>query len=359
MLDFVVLYNIDIKEEKQKKEIFNVFEQFLEENQNLIASFFKETSNKCNQPNYDDCIYAIKSKINEIVFNLLEPCLSLNYKINSLVIKNSSFKKKFNYRKILTQNYNNYIINLDEIMNSIKKTKYHSDSKLNSLFQIKAFNYIINNNSKFVLFILELYKTLYEKKKKLNYEFNINENIKEKFEIKIEKGEKYTKNDFDILKKKKEENIKKIKEIKDSKKSQLKHKEKVQYKLCKYDTDIEYNDNIFPFEASYYYNGKQLKNQEIIKFNIHNNGKKRKKHYLPSTNDFINIYDLIFTVKNIDESNIITLEQNDISEILENYSDKETFNSLLNQNFSIKTEEELKIDTTSIKLYLKGNKFNK
>ena len=62
-------------------------------------------------------------------------------------------------------------------------------------------------------------------------------------------------------------------------------------------------------------------------------------------------------MKNIDKNNIITLEQNDISEILANYSDREIFNSLLNQNFSYKTDEELNIDITSIKLYLKGKKF--
>ena len=62
-------------------------------------------------------------------------------------------------------------------------------------------------------------------------------------------------------------------------------------------------------------------------------------------------------MKNIDKNNIITLEQNDISEILSNYSDREIFNSLLNQNFSYKTDEELNVDITPIKLYLKGKKF--
>ena len=61
-------------------------------------------------------------------------------------------------------------------------------------------------------------------------------------------------------------------------------------------------------------------------------------------------------MKNIDENNIITLEQNNISEILAHYSDKDIFNSLLNQNFSFETDEELDLDITPIRSYLKGKK---
>ena len=340
---FSEIYNIEIKEEKQKKEIINIVNSFLEENQNLIASFFQETAEKCNQPNDDDCYYLIYNKINEIIFSSLEPCFSLNLKLNNSFIK----EKKYNY-----------IINLDEIINSIRGTKYHLDPKLNSLFQIKAINYIINDNSNFSIFIFELYNALLKKREKNKIEFKEKEeHIKEKFSIKIEKGKKYTKNDFDILQKKKAEKSKKIKEIKDIKKRPLKHNERVQYKLGKYDTDVQYNDNFFPFESIYYYKGKKLKNQEFITFHDYIVYYKGKKHNFNHTNNFINVYDLIFTVKKIDKNNIITLEQNDISEILVHYSDKDMFNSLLNQNFSSKTDEELEIDITPIKLYLKGKKF--
>ena len=254
-------------------------------------------------------------------------------------------------------NYNDYIINLNEIENAILRTKYHSDSDLNSLFQIKAINYILNNNSNFVLFILELYNALIKKRKKVKIEFIKNEkSIEEKFSIKIEKGKKYKKSDFDILQKKKEENMRKKSEIKDIRKKQLKHNEKVQYKLCKYDTDIEYDNNFYPFESIYYFNGKKLKHQNLdISYDIINY--KGKKCNYTFTNKFINVYDLIFTVKNIDKNNIIILEQNDIDAILEHYSDREMFISLLNKNFSFKTNEELIIDITPIKSYLKGKKF--
>ena len=51
------------------------------------------------------------------------------------------------------------------------------------------------------------------------------------------------------------------------------------------------------------------------------------------------------------------MEKNDISEILKPYSESDIFNSLLNQNFSFKTEEETNVDMTPIQLYLK-NKIN-
>ena len=360
-LDYMLLYNIDIKEEEKKKEIFNIFNPFMEENQNLIASYFKKTSDKCNQPNYHDCLCLIKYKMDEIAFNLFEPCLSLNIKLNYYSFSDRGNTKFGHYFR-----YNNYIINLEEIINSIRKINFHLDSKLNSLFQIKAINYIINDNSNFSLFIFELYKALLKKKEKNFIEFEKNEeSIEEKFIIKIVKGKKYTKDDFDILKKKKDEKEKeknekeKEKVKKEIKKRQLNHNEKVQYKLCKYDTDDQYNNNYFPFKSIYYNKGEKLKNQEYKTFDdyiINFKGKKKKYNYA-NKNNFINVYDLIFTVKNIDKNNIITLEQNDISEILANYSDKETFNSLLNQNFSYKTDEELNVDITPIKLYLKGKKF--
>ena len=363
-LDNNTCYNIEIKDEKLIKEIFKAFTPILEENKYLIASFFRETSDNCNQPNYHDNVCLIKKKINEIIFNLIEPCLSLNLKLNSLFLKKMKPKPKYYYnleeeksKKIYMYNYNNYIINLNEMVYAILGTKYHSDSNLNSLFQIKAINYILNDNSNFVLFILELYNTLIKKRIKAKIEFIKNEkNIEEKFSIKIEKGKKYTKYDFDILKKKKEGYMKKIIEIKDIRKKQLKHNEKVQYKLYQYDTDIEYDNNFFPFESIYYFNEKILKHQNFDIFNDIINYK-GKKHNYTFTNNFINVYDLIFTVKNIDKNNIIILEQNDIENILKNYSDKEMFNSLLNQNFSFKTKEELIIDITPIEFYLKGKKF--
>ena len=327
----MMFYNVEIKEE-HKEKIFNIFTSFLEENQNIIASYFKETSDKFNQPNYEDCICSIKYKIDNVVFNSFEPCLSMNLQLKSLFFKQNRYFFSYGYYdRIKINKYYDYIINLDEIISAIKGTKYHSEPNLNSLFQIKAINYIINDNSKFGLFILELYKGLIQKKKKTVVDYsNKDENIEEKFSINNE--------------------------IKDIKTKQLKHNEKIQYKLCKFDTDLKYDDNFFPLESIYYLNGKKLKYKEFKTFDDYIIHYKGKKHNFIYINNFINVYDLIFTVKNIDENNIITLEQNDISEILAHYSDKDTFNSLLNQNFSFKTDEELDLNITPIRSYLKGKK---
>ena len=155
-LDNMMFYNVEIKEE-HKEKIFNIFTSFLEENQNIIASYFKETSDKFNQPNYEDCICSIKYKIDNVVFNSFEPCLSMNLQLKSLFFKQNRYFFSYGYYdRIKIYKYYDYIINLDEIISAIKGAKYHSETNLNSLFQIKAINYIINDNSKFGLFILEL-----------------------------------------------------------------------------------------------------------------------------------------------------------------------------------------------------------
>ena len=57
-------------------------------------------------------------------------------------------------------------------------------------------------------------------------------------------------------------------------------------------------------------------------------------------------------MKKIDKNNIIILYKNDINEILKPYNDQEVFNSLLNEDFSFKTSEEINIDMKPILSYL-------
>ena len=113
---------------------------------------------------------------------------------------------------------------------------------------------------------------------------------------------------------------------------------------------------------------KFIKNEKPIeeKFSIKiEKGKKYTKYdidNLPKTNytfnyTFINVYDLIFTLKNIDENNVIILEQNDIENILENMTDEE-MNFLLNLKFSYKTTDEELIRNIPIKSYLKIKNLN-
>ena len=386
-------YKNKIKKESKNEIISNFFSKFLEENQNILPSYFKNTVDDINQPNYEDFLFSINNKIDKIFFNFIEPYLSLNYKIsiilnlknnttnisknnnNSLVIYNS-FRKRINIRKIYYMyNYNNYI-NINEIISSIMSTKFHSIDKLNSLFQIKAINYIINSDSYFLFFISELYKSIYKKVTKRNNNNKFTDYPK--FTIKIEEGKRYTKEDFLILQKSFEKKEEQKENKNKSNKKNLNDNEKIQYKLCKYDTDFEYDNNYFPFKSVYYLNGKEYKPQEIFKDylveskawgfgkyvykvpskNLTLKGYKLKNLKISEVDNFINIYDFIFTIKNIDENNTIIIEKNDISELLKPYSKEEIFNSLLNKNFHYKCDEEEqdKIDDI-IKGYLKI-KFN-
>ena len=267
------------------------------------------------------------------------------------------FKKEKPKIELGTKNVYYNFINLDEIISSINNTKYHSNDNLNSLFQIRAINYIINDNSSFAIFIHKLF-LLYNKayiEKNENDKFLEIINNEGGFTVIIKKGKTFTKDDFNNLKKKVEEKNKKIMNEKSIKKDkcvekELKHNQKVQYKLCKYDTDVIYDYTFIPFKPVYYLNGKEMKHQE--RNEVDRGVARQKDNY----NNFINVYDLMFSVKNVDNNNIIVLEKNDINEILEHYSNEETFYSLLNQNFSYKTQDEENIYITQIKAYLKNKK---
>ena len=384
-------FNFEIKDEIQKQNILNLFNPFLEENQNLISSYLQETSIDCFEPNYENCVKLIQSKINKIFFNFLEPCLSMNYFIEERIKNEKSItksqtsisikefnelrfglrrrrrfkivrKKELDKEKTSNKIIYNIYIDLNDIISSITNTKYHSNEELNFIFQKSAINYIINENSYFSLFIYELfylYNRVYIEK---TGEVNFLEKIKsgEIFTVKVKEGKKYTKDDFNTLKRKLEQMVKKIEKEKIQKEmgnkpaiNELKHGKKVQYKLCKFDTDIKYDNIYFPFKSIYRLNGKEIKPQEFIE----KYRKNRTFHkYKNTISNFINVYNLIFTVKNVDNNNIITLEKNDISEILKPYSEKEIFYSLLNQNFSYKSQDEENIDITPIKEFLKNKK---
>ena len=368
LLEKILRNKLEIKDEEQLKNLLAKMVPFIGENKELISSYIKNTNEDPEEPEYFSYFDLIESKINKIVYNILKPMISFNYKLDllfldenatydQLLLKNEQINinknkknlftkfKDDNLKKVINNNY----ININEIISSIKGTIYHSDENLNSLFQIKAINYIINDNSYFFNFICELYKALYYYKKE---KISEKEDIEETFTIKINKGKKFTHNDFNLLKIKREEEIKKISEKKINKNKptikELEHSQKVQYKLCKYDTDFDIKYK-FPFSSIYRLNGKIYKPQKIDIYKFFG-----KKTNFFRINKFINVYDLIFTIRSIDKNNLITIEKNDISEILKPYSEKNMFKSLLNQSFSFKNTEETYFYMTPIILYLKN-----
>ena len=69
---------------------------------------------------------------------------------------------------------------------------------------------------------------------------------------------------------------------------------------------------------------------------------------------FVNVFDLIFTIKNISKNEICVC-QNDISSVLEEYYDPNTFMSLLNHGFHDKKEKEVQLNMDIIEKYISEN----
>ena len=136
--------------------------------------------------------------------------------------------------------YNNYI-DFNELIDSIKNTRYHCSDNLNSLFQIRAINYIIEGDSNLKIFLFDLYGILYKKRNKElieKYEIGKHLNIDNKFIIKIEKGKKYNYEDFNDNSTKLEKNNDKNELFNKKQISKTTHK-KIKYKLK------PKNDNLF------------------------------------------------------------------------------------------------------------------
>ena len=82
--------------------------------------------------------------------------------------------------------------------------------------------------------------------------------------------------------------------------------------------------------------------------NIHSNYNKERKNI-----KFINVFEYIFTIISVDNEKIIHLCQNDISEILSNYSAQNDFNSLLNNNGFIEKNWKINFDLDDIEISYK------
>ena len=69
---------------------------------------------------------------------------------------------------------------------------------------------------------------------------------------------------------------------------------------------------------------------------------------------FVNVFDLIFSIKSISKNEIIVY-QNDISSVLEEYNEPNTFMSLLNYGFHDKKEKEVQLNMDIIEKYINEN----
>ena len=332
-------------------ELFNP----LLENNDIIKSYIEETINDYKQPEYYDCLNQIMHKINEILNNIYP---------------------QFYFKNILS-------VDLTEIRKAIKNTKFISSDYLNSIFQVKALDNIFNIKSYLYSFLYRLFGILFLKKNNhLCYSVKY---IEKYYKINITKGKKYKFKDFknnlkNLKKSNKHPKIKLMKSINsnDSQSSKLKFNKsgkKIKYKLKIEAIDKPIiNNKLFysiiginkfkrekipsssfqghtPFkqfsvgQSNEIIYSKSFNNKIIIKpkpdleFPKYSKNKhlSEKRHF--TFKDYflsMNIFDLIFSVKSV-RDDIIYLEQNDISNILKHFSEKEDFIALLNYKLENKT----------------------
>jgi len=378
---------------KKDKNLFNVFKPLFEsifaENKNFILSYMKETAVNTNEPNQGNCLSLIKYKFSSFFSNYIIPCLLFNYNLRKFSEDISYFGKTC---------YKIYI-DFNEIINSINRTKYHNNKKLNELFKIKAINYVINGDSTVRLHIEELYKYIKNSKKGI---------ITDTFVVKVVDG-KEVKNEFNNLKMTLDSNnsindflhysrLKPIKSNNNAINNKTTKKLKLKLKLKNGEQNsrnsmINENIHFSTYKKNNYkrknipslsyeghvpsmqfiagktkgmilnnvFRNEYLKRDIKVKdlFNtlgLNENPRKKfpgRKHF-DYREKFVNVFDLIFSIKSISKNEIIVC-QNNISSVLEEYYEPNTFMSLLNYGFHDKKEKEVQLNINLIEKYINEN----
>ena len=346
--------------DNRENVILELFNSFLSKNHDFICKYLEDTAFDVFQPNYDDYKFLINHKLRNIIFSYIHPCIRFNQEL-------------FNFCQ---NNYFHNYIDFTDLISSIRQTKFHSNDDLNSKFQLEAINYLIYGNSNLFLFIFDLFDRICKKSEKKH----INE-IKECFKIKIEQGGKShfeqimgTKNNSEYSEKSSIISSssltgKKLK-LKLKVSNFINSKNKMFFSIVSLNTKKR---EIVPIINSSIYIpisknnlgttigniSKNVFTRKIIihdknEFsyqkgkNIHSNYNKDRKNI-----KFINVFEYIFTIISVDNEKIIHLCQNDISEILSNYSAQNDFNSLLNNNGFIEKNWKINFDLDDIEISYK------
>ena len=369
-----------------------LFEQIFEENKNYIFSYLKKTAAIANEPNLCNCLSLIKYKFYTFFSKHMLPCLFFNYRLSIFCEDINGYFGKSKYK---------IYINFNEIINSINKTKYHKNKKLNELFKVRAINYVINGDSIIRLHIEELYKYIKIKKKGV---------ITETFIVKVVDG-KEVKNEFNKLKMTLDSNnsindfryYSRLKPIKannnniiNNNKTKKKIKLKLKLKIGEENSrNSKINENIYfssyktnklkrknvpslgyeghvptmttisgktkgmilndVFRNEYLKVDKKIKNPlNNIGLNEHPKKKFPGRKHFDYIEKFVNIFDLLFSIKSISKNEIVVC-QNDISSVLEEYYEPNIFMSLLNYGFHDKKEKEVQLNMEIIEKYINEN----
>ena len=191
-------------------------EEFFEKYKYAISSYCILTALDSLEPKLQNFLYWIKMQFYKFFYQNIYPILYLNYRLFLYHYNIKLFDSKYNYRSrinpniivdllnqngyyiprddSLNQNLINFVedirsdlfnfeyinfLDLSEIFKSIRNTRFHDNDNLNSFFQVRAINYILNGDSLLNIFISDLfnYKSYPIKKIIVIDEKKINENL--------------------------------------------------------------------------------------------------------------------------------------------------------------------------------------
>ena len=91
-----------------------------------------------------------------------------------------------------------------------------------------------------------------------------------------------------------------------------------------------------------------------IGLNEHPKKKYPGRRHFDYREKFVNVFDLMFSIKSISKNEIVVY-QNDISSVLEEYYEPNIFISLLNYGFHDKKEKEVQLNMEIIEKYINEN----
>ena len=146
----------------------------IEDNNNLLLSYLKDNAYYLIIPNIEYFESPLYLYFDRLYFAYIYPVIDFNQNLY-----NKFFNKKKGYENI---------IDFKELIKAIKETKFHKNNNLNEFFQIKAINYIINNNDSFIFNFIDILYGILQNKIDLT---STQELIKKKYKIKVNKGFTY------------------------------------------------------------------------------------------------------------------------------------------------------------------------
>ena len=468
-------YNTENIMDKNNKEFFKKYRK-------AIGLYSKLTALDSLEPRLQNCLNWIKMQINKFFYQNLYPNISFNYSLFPFYNNMRLFDSYYGYKNIIRPDiivnslrkngyyipkdceknknlikfvkylenngpileYVNYI-DFRNLFESIRNTKFHDDDNLNSLFHMRAINYILNGDSLLNIFFNEIIKDKSNSIKRIIVidEKKINENLnasKKSFsrnndindsnnDINISfsqrsktKGTKYklklddkklilkknNKTQIDLIDEKngKKKNIKiiinydeKMKNYKFGGKPIIGYSGYIPYKdnfygksleevvniiinnnfylkyqspkdTRKFEKVIIYNDELsskkvtnikknhrnyfkFDIDETYYEKRKKGKKhirvndgyeiKKIFQFDYFGNYSNKKvkfgKRYKKNNKEYPNIFDALFSIRNVGEN--LEIIQHDISKLLSPYNEKVKFELLMNHVFPNKTEKDI------------------